>query len=96
MRAPLLVFHSLYDTLVDVAGSEVFVNESSAEPREFVRVDRKDAWHALHNEPGNQQLLNRAVLWIEARLATLSAQSRAAPGTPPASTPPVPPALTAT
>ena len=96
VRAPLLVFHSLYDTMVDVAGSEFFVNESSAEPREFVRVDCKDAWHALHNEPGNQQLLDRTVLWIEERLATLSTQSRAAPSTPPASTPPVPPALAAT
>ena len=91
VRAPLLVFHSLHDTLVDIAGSEFFVNESSAESRELVRVDGKDAWHALQSEPGNQELLEHTVLWIEARLAKHSSENRAAPNTPPA-----PPALVAT
>mmetsp|Transcript_36610 Transcript_36610/g.108055 ORF Transcript_36610/g.108055 Transcript_36610/m.108055 type:complete len:335 (-) Transcript_36610:197-1201(-) len=65
VTTPFIVFHSQDDTMCEVHGSQALFKRASSTDKTFEAVD--SMWHILTKEPGNEDVLAKALAWFNAR-----------------------------
>lgn len=65
LERPLLVFHSIADTLTDPDGSKLLVDSVKSEDKTLRLLN--DFWHVLTKEEGNEKLLRECLDWMQQR-----------------------------
>mmetsp|Transcript_19834 Transcript_19834/g.32594 ORF Transcript_19834/g.32594 Transcript_19834/m.32594 type:complete len:337 (+) Transcript_19834:160-1170(+) len=67
VKCPLLIFHSVHDTMTDLGGSEYLYKHASSSDKCMENLLDENMWHALVHEPGYEKLLAKIVDWLSER-----------------------------
>lgn len=61
---PLLILHSVNDTMTDPEGSDRLFDAASSAKKEIDRLEGLDLWHTLTHEPDYLEVIARAIAWM--------------------------------
>lgn len=64
---PMLLLHSVHDTMTDPHGSSHFAENCSSKDVTLNLLEQPHFWHILVNEPGNEEILVDVRSWLSAR-----------------------------